>query len=212
MDFGRKFYYIYGSPIRRINMAIPTFDKAINKGLPLGAAPAMKPMPNYGLHSQRMEVPRRAPAPADAIAPAPEAVQENEIPQTFEPVSDIGRAVDEAFETEPIRASDKNVGGLAEPFNYENDLDEGGKRDLIKPLIDSLREKLAQETLSANDVSKCLNVSHTRITRNFPNGTKLSYILEHLPKPRSIDPDKLVGRLSEQAKRELLAKLQQELA
>ena len=182
-------------------MAIPTFDKTINKGLPLGAASVMKPMPSYGLHAQRMEVPRRVPAPADAIAPAPEAVQENEIPQTFEAPANEG-----------MRASDKNVGGLAEPFNYENDLDEGGKRDLIKPLIDSLREKLAQETLSANDVSKCLNVSHTRITRNFPNGTKLSYILEHLPKPRSIDPDKLVGRLSEAAKRELLAKLQQELA
>ena len=194
-------------------MTIPTFDKTINKGLPLGTAPAMKPMPNYGPQAQRMEVPRRVPTPADAIAPAPEAVQENEIPQTFEPVSDLDLAVDKASEpAEPIRASDKNVGGLAEPFNYENDLDEGGKRDLIKPLIESLREKLAQETLSANDVSKCLNVSHTRITRNFPNGTKLSYILEHLPKPRSIDPDKLVGRLSEAAKRELLAKLQQELA
>lgn len=207
MDFGRNFYYIYGSPIRRINMTIPTFDKAINKGLPLGTAPSMKPMPNYGPQAQRMEVPRRVPAPADAIAPAPEAVQENEIPQTFYVSENPGNTP----VCEALRASDKNVGGLAEPFNYENDLDEGGKRDLIKPLIDSLREKLAQETLSANDVSKCLNVSHTRITRNFPNGTKLSYILEHLPKPRSIDPDKLVGRLSESAKRELLAKLQQEL-
>ncbi len=148
-----------------------------------------------------------APTPAEAIAPAPEAVLENELPQMPEP-EDTGSAP----ESHAMRASDKFVGGLVEPFNYENDLDEGMKRDLIKPLIDSLREKLTQETLSANDVAKCLNVSHTRITRNFPNGTKLSYILENLPKPRSIDPDKLVGRLSEQAKRELLAKLQQELA
>ncbi len=148
-----------------------------------------------------------APTPAEAIAPAPEAVLENDIPQMPEP-----EELEPTPESPVIRASDKNVGGLAEPFNYLNDLDEGMKRDLIKPLIDSLREKLAQETLSANDVAKCLNVSHTRITRNFPNGTKLSYILEHLPKPRSIDPDKLVGRLSEAAKRELLAKLQQELA
>ena len=147
-----------------------------------------------------------APTPAEAIAPAPEAVLENDIPQMPEP-----EELEPAPESPVIRASDKNVGGLAEPFNYLNDLDEGMKRDLIKPLIDSLKEKLAQETLSANDVAKCLNVSHTRITRNFPNGTKLSYILENLPKPRSIDPDKLVGRLSEQAKRELLAKLQQEL-
>ena len=106
----------------------------------------------------------------------------------------------------------RTLGGLAEPFNYLNDLDEGMKRDLIKPLIDSLKEKLAQETLSANDVAKCLNVSHTRITRNFPNGTKLSYILENLPKPRSIDPEKLLGRLSESAKREILDRLQRELA
>ena len=147
-----------------------------------------------------------APTPSEAIAPAPEAVLDNQIPQIPEP-EDIGSVP----ETEPVRASDKFVGGLAEPFNYLNDLDEGGKRDLIKPLIDSLKEKLAQETLSANDVAKCLNVSHTRITRNCPNGTKLSYILENLPKPRSIDPEKLLGRLSESAKREILAKLQQEL-
>lgn len=189
-------------------MTIPTFDKAINKVLPIGAAPAMKPMPNYGLQAQRMEVPRRVPAPADAIAPAPEAVQENEIPQTFDVLKNLGNTP----VCEALRATDKNVGGLAEPFNYENDLDESGKRDLVKPLIDSLKEKLAQETLSANDVAKCLNVSHTRITRNFPNGTKLSYILEHLPKPRSIDPEKLLGRLSEAAKREILDRLQRELA
>ena len=150
-----------------------------------------------------------APTPAEAIAPAPEAVLENDIPQMPEP---------EELDMEPapkspvVRASDKNVGGLEEPFNYVNDLDEGMKRDLIKPLIDSLKEKLAQETLSANDVAKCLNVSHTRITRNFPNGTKLSHILENLPKPRSIDPEKLLGRLSEAAKREILDRLQRELA
>lgn len=189
-------------------MTNPTFNNAVGKGLPLGTAPSMKPMPNYGLHAQRMEVPRRVPAPAEAIAPAVEAVVENEVAQSFDVHEDTGNTP----VCEALRASDKNVGGLAEPFNYENDLDEGGKRDLIKPLIDSLREKLAQETLSANDVSKCLNVSHTRITRNFPNGTKLSYILENLPKPRSIDPEKLLGRLSEAAKREILAKLQQELA
>ena len=147
-----------------------------------------------------------APTPAEAIAPAPEAVLESQLPQMPEP-----EELEPAPESPAIRASDKFVGGLVEPFNYPNDLDEGMKRDLIKPLIDSLKEKLAQETLSANDVAKCLNVSHTRITRNFPNGTKLSYILENLPKPRTIDPDKLVGRLSETAKRELLAKLQQEL-
>ena len=148
-----------------------------------------------------------APTPAEAIAPAPEAVLENDIPQMPEP-----EELEPAPESPVIRASDKNVGGLAEPFNYLNDLDEGMKRDLIKPLIDSLKEKLAQETLSANDVAKCLNVSHTRITRNFPNGTKLSYILENLPKPRSIDPEKLLGRLSESAKREILDRLQRELA
>lgn len=148
-----------------------------------------------------------APTPAEAIAPAPEAVLENQIPQMPEP-EDIENVPGNA----PIRASDKFVGGLVEPFNYPNDLDEGGKRDLIMPLIESLKEKLAQETLSANDVAKCLNVSHTRITRNFPNGTKLSYILENLPKPRSIDPEKLLGRLSESAKREILDRLQRELA
>ena len=148
-----------------------------------------------------------APTPAEAIAPAPEAVLENDIPQMPEP-----EELEPAPESQGIRASDKNVGGLAEPFNYLNDLDEGMKRDLIKPLIDSLKEKLAQETLSANDVAKCLNVSHTRITRNFPNGTKLSYILENLPKPRSIDPEKLLGRLSESAKREILDRLQRELS
>ena len=148
-----------------------------------------------------------APTPAEAITPAPEAVLENDIPQMPEP-----EELEPAPESPVIRASDKNVGGLAEPFNYLNDLDEGMKRDLIKPLIDSLKEKLAQETLSANDVAKCLNVSHTRITRNFPNGTKLSYILENLPKPRSIDPEKLLGRLSESAKREILDRLQRELA
>ena len=148
-----------------------------------------------------------APTPAEAIAPAPEAVLENQLPQMPEP-----EELEPAQESQAIRASDKFVGGLVEPFNYPNDLDEGGKRDLIKPLIDSLKEKLAQETLSANDVAKCLNVSHTRITRNFPNGTKLSYILENLPKPRSIDPEKLLGRLSEAAKREILDRLQRELA
>lgn len=170
---------------------------------PINSVPQMRAMPVQG-----SAVPHTVPSPSDAIAPELEAVQENEIPQTFEVPENPG----DTPVCEAIRASDKNVGGLAEPFNYENDLDEGGKRDLIKPLIDSLREKLAQETLSANDVAKCLNVSHTRITRNFPNGTKLSYILEHLPKPRSIDPEKLVGRLSEAAKRELLDKLQKELA
>ena len=159
---------------------------------PVNSVPQMPSMPMQG------ELPTNVPSPTDAIAPTPEAVQENEIPQSFEP--------------EGVRASDKNFGGLTEPFNYENDLDEGGKRDFVKPIIESLKERLAQETLSANDVAKCLNVSHTRITRNFPNGTKLSYILENLPKPRSIDPEKLVGRLSESAKRELLDRLQRELA
>jgi hypothetical protein len=163
---------------------------------PINSVPKMPSMPVQGT----TEIPTNVPSPSDAIAPAPEAVQENEIPQTFEAPVSAG-----------MRASDKNVGGLTDPFNYENDLDEGGKRDFVKPLIDSLKEKLSQATLSANDVAKCLNVSHTRITRNYPNGTKLSEILANLPKPRTIDPDKLVGRLSEQAKRELLAKLQQEL-
>ena len=164
---------------------------------PINSVPKMPSMPVQGA----TEIPTNVPSPSDAIAPTPEAVQENEIPQTFESPVSVG-----------MRASDKNVGGLTDPFNYENDLDEGGKRDFVKPLIDSLKEKLSQATLSANDVAKCLNVSHTRITRNYPNGTKLSEILANLPKPRTIDPDKLVGRLSEQAKRELLAKLQQELA
>lgn len=178
---------------------------------PINSVPQMRAMPVQG-----SAVPRNVPSPSDAIAPTPEAVQENEIPQTFEP-----DAIPENPACTPVsvpenapigmRASDKNVGGLTDPFNYENDLDEGGKRDFVKPLIESLKEKLSQATLSANDVAKCLNVSHTRITRNYPNGTKLSEILANLPKPRTIDPDKLVGRLSEQAKRELLAKLQQEL-
>ena len=164
---------------------------------PINSVLKMPSMPVQGA----TEIPTNVPSPSDAFAPTPEAVQENKIPQTFEAPVSAG-----------MRASDKNVGGLTDPFNYENDLDEGGKRDFVKPLIDSHKEKLSQATLSANDVAKCLNVSHTRITRNYPNGTKLSYILENLPKPRSIDPEKLVGRLSEQAKRELLAKLQQELA
>jgi hypothetical protein len=164
---------------------------------PIGSVPKMPSMPVQGT----TEIPTNVPSPSDAIAPTPEAVQENEIPQTFEAPVSAG-----------MRASDKNVGGLTDPFNYENDLDEGGKRDFVKPLIDSLKEKLSQATLSANDVAKCLNVSHTRITRNYPNGTKLSEILANLPKPRTIDPDKLVGRLSEQAKRELLDRLQRELA
>lgn len=157
---------------------------------PINSVPQMPSMPVQG-----SAIPENVPSPSEAIAPTPEAVQENEIPQTFE----------------APRASDKNVGGLTDPFNYENDLDEGGKRDFVKPLIDSIKEKLSQATLSANDVAKCLNVSHTRITRNFSNGTKLSEILANLPKPRTIDPEKLLGRLSEQAKRELLAKLQQEV-
>ena len=166
---------------------------------PINSVPQMPSMPVQG-----STVPQNVPSPSDAIAPAPEAIQENEIQQTFATNTD-GR------EDAPVRASDKFVGGLTDPFNYENDLDEGGKRDFVKPLIESLKEKLAQSTLSANDVAKCLNVSHTRITRNYPNGTKLSFILENLPKPRSIDPDKLVNRLSESAKRELLVKLTKEL-
>ena len=180
---------------------------------PINSAPQMRVMPVQG-----SAIPHSVPSPSDAIAPTLEAVQENEIPQTFEALNAIpenpGCTPVSVPENAPLgmRASDKNVGGLTDPFNYENDLDEGGKRDFVKPLIDSLQEKLSQATLSANDVAKCLNVSHTRITRNYPNGTKLSEILANLPKPRTIDPDKLVGRLSEQAKRELLAKLQQELA
>lgn len=179
---------------------------------PINSVPNMRAMPVQG-----STVPNDVPSPSDAIAPTPEAVQENEIPQTFDPNAvpeNPGSTPVSVPENAPLgmRASDKNVGGLTDPFNYENDLDEGGKRDFVKPLIDSLKEKLSQATLSANDVAKCLNVSHTRITRNYPNGTKLSEILANLPKPRTIDPDKLVGRLSEQAKRELLAKLQQELA
>ena len=163
---------------------------------PIGTVPQMPSMPVQG-----STIPTNVPSPSDAIAPAVEAVEENDVAQSFTVQA-----------TEGMRASDKNVGGLTDPFNYENDLDEGGKRDFVKPLIDSLKEKLSQATLSANDVAKCLNVSHTRITRNYPNGTKLSEILANLPKPRTIDPDKLVSRLSESAKRELLAKLQQELA
>ena len=178
---------------------------------PINSVPKMPSMPVQG-----SAVPHNVPSPSDAIAPTPEAVQENEIPQTFEPDAvpeNPGYTPVSVPENAPLgmRASDKNVGGLTDPFNYENDLDEGGKRDFVKPLIDSLKEKLSQATLSANDVAKCLNVSHTRITRNYPNGTKLSEILANLPKPRTIDPDKLVGRLSEQAKRELLEKLQREL-
>lgn len=178
---------------------------------PINSVPQMRAMPVQG-----SAIPKNVPSPSDAIAPTPEAVQENEIPQTFEPNAvpeNPGNTPVSVPENAPIgmRASEKNVGGLTDPFNYENDLDEGGKRDFVKPLIESLKEKLAQATLSANDVAKCLNVSHTRITRNYPNGTKLSEILANLPKPRTIDPDKLVGRLSESAKRELLAKLQQEL-
>ena len=174
---------------------------------PINSAPKVPTMPVQG-------IPKSVPSPSDAIAPTPEAVHDNEIPQsTAAPkYTDDRTPVSILPDNEAFRASDKNVGGLTDPFNYENDLDEGGKRDFVKPLIDTLREKLAQATLSANDVAKCLNVSHTRITRNFPNGTKLSYILQNLPKPRSIDPEKLVGRLSEASKRELLAKLQQELA
>lgn len=172
---------------------IPMNPNNTSQVRPINSVPQMPSMPTQGA-----PIPQNVPSPSDAIAPAPEAVQENEIPQAF-PAN------------EGVRASDKNVGGLADPFNYENDLDEGGKRDFVKPLIDLLKEKLAQSTLSANDVAKCLNVTHTRITRNFPNGTKLSYILANLPKPRSIDPDKLLGRLSEANKKELLAKLQDEL-
>ena len=167
---------------------------------PINSVPNIPTMPVQGAS----EVPTNVPSPSDAIAPTPEAVQENEIPQTFDTQASVP-------ENAPVRASDKNVGGLTDPFEYENDLDEGGKRDFVKPLIDSIKEKLSQATLSANDVAKCLNVSHTRITRNYPNGTKLSEILTNLPKPRTIDPDKLVGRLSEQAKRELLIKLTKEL-
>ena len=187
---------------------------------PINSVPKMPSMPVQG-----SDIPKTVPNPSDAIAPTVEAIVENEVAQSFtapkEPDFDPnaipenpGDVAVKVPENAPLgmRAADKNVGGLTDPFNYENDLDEGGKRDFVKPLIDSLKEKLSQATLSANDVAKCLNVSHTRITRNYPNGTKLSEILANLPKPRSIDPEKLVGRLSEQAKRELLAKLQQELA
>ena len=180
-----------------INHMIPINPNNSVQVRPINSVPEMPSMPVQGA----TEIPTSVPSPSEAIAPTPEAVQENEIQQTFKaPVN------------EGMRASNKNVGGLTDPFNYENDLDEGGKRDFVKPLIDSLKEKLSQATLSANDVAKCLNVSHTRITRNFPNGTKLSYILENLPKPRSIDPEKLLGRLSEAAKREILDRLQRELA
>ncbi|MBR5282944.1 MAG: hypothetical protein IKU22_09230 [Alistipes sp.] len=185
---------------------------------PINSAPQMRAMPVQG-----SAIPKSVPSPSDAIAPEVEAVVENEVAQSFStpqapafepdavpenPCAQVSVPENAAI---GMRASEKNVGGLTDPFNYENDLDEGGKRDFVKPLIESLKEKLAQATLSANDVAKCLNVSHTRITRNYPNGTKLSEILANLPKPRTIDPDKLVGRLSESAKRELLAKLQQEL-
>lgn len=183
---------------------------------PINSAPKMPSMPVQGA-----PIPQNVPSPSDAIAPTVEAVVENEVAQSFSAPAFDPNAILENPGNTPLRvpenapigmrASDKNVGGLTDPFNYENDLDEGGKRDFVKPLIESLKEKLAQATLSANDVAKCLNVSHTRITRNYPNGTKLSEILANLPKPRTIDPDKLVGRLSETAKRELLAKLQQEL-
>lgn len=147
--------------------------------------PPIPPIPVKGI---------QIPTPSKAIEPTPEAVAENSQNVCApEPEETQGEA-------------------LAEPFQYVNDLDEAGKIEFVQPLIRNLKEKLAKPTLSANDVAKCLNFTHTRITRNFPNGTKLSHILANLPKPRSIDPDKLLGRLSEASKKELLAKLQQELA
>lgn len=136
------------------------------------------------------------PTPAQATAPTQEAIEENEIQQSFEP------------DNHPNNHQNK----LADPFEYINDLqDDMSKKQFLRPLFDRLMEKLSKPTLSANDVANILGFSHTRITRNYPNGTSLSFIMQNMPRPRQIDPEKLLDRLSPKAKAELLARLQAEV-
>lgn len=178
-----------------------------NLGIPsIGQAQQVRNIP---LRQQGIcipQTPARVPTPAEAIAPTSEAIEENQIPQS-DPAFPVNSVENEP--ECPTPASERDT--LSEAFEYINDLDEAGKRDFVQPIIKALKERLAKDTLSANDVAKCLNLSHTRITRNFPNGTKLSYILANMPRARSIDPGKLICRLSASAKKELLEKLQQEL-
>lgn len=127
---------------------------------------------------------RSVPTPGEAIAPAPEAVEENEVAPSY-----------------------KTAGLLRDSFEYVNDLDDEGKEKLAS----RIRERFSSPTMSANFVAFLLGVTHTRLTRRFPKGTKLSEILEAGILPREAQVDKLVARMSEGNKRELLKKLQAEL-
>lgn len=159
---------------------------------PMGRVPTMnsaqaRPIPVMpGMAEvQRHEVPRNVPTPAQAIAPTQEAVEENEIPQSV------------ASEGSYIRDS----------FEYENDLTEMQLREFTSVL----REKLSAKTWSANLVAQVLGLTHTRITRHFPKGTKLSEILANRPGKREINVDKLLKRMNDDQKRALVAKLQNDL-
>lgn len=127
---------------------------------------------------------RNVPTPGEAIEPTPEAVQENEVAPSF-----------------------KTAGLLRDSFEYVNDLDNEGKAKLVS----RIRERFSSPTMSANFVAFLLGVTHTRLTRRFPKGTKLSEILEAGILPREAQVEKIVARMSEGNKRELLKKLQAEL-
>jgi hypothetical protein len=127
---------------------------------------------------------RHVPTPQKAMAPEPEAVNENEVAPS-----------------EQAHAPTKGV-RLNDARNYVNDLNEEQIERFVQPLRDKFREK----TVSANVIANALCLTHSRITRNFPDGTKLSEILAAKLSPRIVTLTKLMTRLSHSDK-EMLRKL-----
>lgn len=149
---------------------------------PINPIPTMRTASGHTINTGAQV--RNVPTPGEAIAPSPEAVVENEVAQSF-----------------------KTAGLLRDSFEYVNDLDDEGKAKLAS----RIRERFSSPTMSANFVAFLLGVTHTRLTRRFPKGTKLSEILEAGILPREAQVEKIVARMSEGNKRELLKKLQAEL-
>ena len=149
---------------------------------PINSIPTMRTASGHTINAGAQV--RNVPTPGEAIAPTPEAVEENEVPQSV-----------------------KTAGLLRDSFEYVNDLDDEGKTKLAS----RIRERFSSPTMSANFVAFLLGVTHTRLTRRFPKGTKLSEILEAGILPREAQVEKIVARMSEGNKRELLKKLQAEL-
>lgn len=142
-------------------------------------------MPRVAPMRQMASIPvRHVPTPQEAMAPEPEAVSENEV-----------------LPSEPAHAPTKGI-RLNDARNYVNDLTEEQIERFVKPLRDKFREK----TVSANVIANALCLTHSRITRNFPDGTKLSEILAANLSPRIVTLTKLMGRLSHSDK-ETLRKL-----